>query len=102
MANAGKGGGHGLWKHLALMVVPVGIGLAVAPVAGGVAGGDDLHAQRRTAMVDDVRAYALGPARTPELALEARGLEVMGDVPRHLFVPFDPRDRAYVEDRKRT
>src|SRR3546814_14318062 len=49
-------------------------------------------------MVDAVRAYALGPASTPELALDARVLEVMRDVPRHLFVPSDQRDRAY-EDR---
>src|SRR3546814_12378894 len=80
------------------MFVPVRVGFAVAPWAGGVPGGDDRHARRRTAMVDAIHAYALGPASTPELALDARVLEVMRDVPRHLFVPSDQRDRAY-EDR---
>src|SRR5262245_40813743 len=55
--------------------------------AGGGGSGDDVHRARRERMVGQ-QGRARG-GRDP------RGLEAIGGVPRHLFVPEDQRESAY-------
>jgi len=59
---------------------------ALAPAAGAQ-GGDESYATARAHMVEtQIRARGIKDSRV---------LKAMGEVPRHLFVPADVRDRAY-------
>jgi protein-L-isoaspartate(D-aspartate) O-methyltransferase len=60
------------------------------PAATGMATAEDAHAERRAAMVAEVREHAPGEAR-----LDRDVLAAMAKVPRHAFVPASQLRHAY-------
>ncbi|MET4702475.1 protein-L-isoaspartate(D-aspartate) O-methyltransferase [Constrictibacter sp. MBR-5] len=89
MAKRGIGDIGGIVRGLAALVLPIGIGAAPA------AGANDVHAERRAAMVETIRTYPAGSGGLAALALDKRVLDAMRAVPRHDFVPPAQRELAY-------
>jgi protein-L-isoaspartate(D-aspartate) O-methyltransferase len=66
------------------------------PVHAGIALADDDYAAARQQMVDHINEVVLKTAKyTDRTAFDPRVMKVMGETPRHLFVPEDQLENAY-------
>jgi protein-L-isoaspartate(D-aspartate) O-methyltransferase len=84
----------------AQLKVTARVGLSALLIIGGlphgIAAQDDPWAAARAAMVRTIESYTtLLPESVGRGGIAQNVLEVMGDVPRHRFVPKDVRDLAY-------
>jgi len=70
--------------------------LCLFALHAGVTRADDVYAVRRQQMIEHIEQVALKTTKYTGLnAFDQRVMQVMGTVPRHLFVPGDQRENAY-------